>query len=313
MAKNMYQKREERKQNKLKDEDQGGVQKNVINWYPGHMVKATNEIRDSLRLIDIVIEVLDSRIPKSSQNYIIDEMAEGKEKIVVLNKADIADKQELIKWKEYYESKGIYVVLTNAQEGNNISKLLDIIKLVGNKIYEKKYENKKIEITPIYRALIVGIPNVGKSTIINKISNKNSANVGNKPGVTVRKQWIRVGTNIELLDTPGLLWPRLEDNNAGLKLALTGNIKQEILDVQELAVAGIKLLVGIDKYRLMLKEKYKLIDLDFEKTDYEILEEIGRKRGCLISKGEIDLNKTSKIFLDDFKNGRIGKISLDLI
>lgn len=277
------------------------------------MVKAANDIRDSLKLIDIVVEVLDSRIPKSSENYIINEMAEGKEKIVVLNKSDIADKIELNKWKEYYESNGVYVVMTNAQSGDNIKKLLEMIKFVGSKIYEKKYENKKIEITPIYRVLIVGIPNVGKSTIINKISNKNSANVGNKPGVTVRKQWIRVGSNIELLDTPGLLWPRLEDNNAGLKLALTGNIKQEILDVEELATEGIKLLIKNDRYKSMLKDKYKLTDEDLSKESYEILEAIGRKRGCIISGGEVNLDKASKFFLDDFKNGKIGRINLDLV
>jgi ribosome biogenesis GTPase A len=277
------------------------------------MVTAAKSIREDLKLIDIVVEVLDSRIPKSSQNYIIDEMSEGKERIVVLNKYDIADKTEVNKWKKYFEEKGISVVLTNAQSGENISKLIDTIKIVGNKIYEKKYENKKIDIRPIYRVLIVGIPNVGKSTIINKISKKNSANVGNKPGVTVRKQWIRVGDNIELLDTPGLLWPRLEDNNAGLKLALTGNIKQEILDMEELAVEGIKLLVKNEKYRQLLKEKYKLNDEDLEMEPYEIVEAIGRKRGCIVSGGNVDTEKASRVFLDDFKNGKIGNISLDVI
>jgi ribosome biogenesis GTPase A len=282
-----------------------------INWYPGHMVTAAKSIREDLKLIDIVVEVLDSRIPKSSQNYIIDEMAEGKERIVVLNKYDIADKAEVSKWKKYYEDKGIAVVLTNAQVGDNISKLLDTIKIIGNKIYEKKYENKKIDIKPIFRVLIVGIPNVGKSTIINKISNKSSANVGNKPGVTVKKQWIRVGDNIELLDTPGLLWPRLEDDKAGLKLALTGNIKQEILDVEELAIEGIKLLIKNEKYKLLLKEKYKLNDEDLNKEIFEIVEAIGRRRGCLISGGEVDTEKAAKMFLDDLKNGKIGNISLD--
>ncbi len=282
-----------------------------INWYPGHMVTAAKSIREDLKLIDIVVEVLDSRIPKSSQNYIIDEMAVGKERIVVLNKYDIADKNEVNKWKKHFEDKGIAVVLTNAQTGENISKLLDTIKVIGNKIYKIKYENKKIDIKPIFRVLIVGIPNVGKSTIINKISNKSSANVGNKPGVTVRKQWIRVGDNIELLDTPGLLWPRLEDDSAGLKLALTGNIKQEILDLEELAIEGIKLLIKNEKYKLLLKEKYKLNDEDLDKETFEIIEAIGRKRGCLISGGEVDTEKASRLFLDDLKNGNIGKISLD--
>jgi ribosome biogenesis GTPase A len=284
-----------------------------INWYPGHMVKATKAIKEDLKLIDIVVEVLDSRIPRSSQNYIIDEMAEGKARIVVLNKYDMADQKEVTKWVKYYDEQGVPTVLTNAQSGENINKLIDTIKSVGSKIYEKKYENKKVDIKPIYRVLIVGIPNVGKSTIINKISKRNVADVGNKPGVTVRKQWIRVGDNIELLDTPGLLWPRLEDNNAGLKLALTGNIKQEILDVEELAYEGIKLLISNEKYIKLLKEKYNLNDEDLNKEPFEILETIGRKRGCLISGGNVDTEKASKIFLDDFKNGKIGNISLDVV
>jgi len=284
-----------------------------INWYPGHMVTAARSIREDLKLIDIVVEVLDARIPKSSQNYIIDEMAEGKEKIVVLNKYDMADKIEVSKWKKYFEDKGISVVLTNAQTGDNISKLLDTIKVIGTKIYKKKYENKTIAIKPIFRVLIVGIPNVGKSTLINKISKKTSANVGNKPGVTIRKQWIRVGDNVELLDTPGLLWPRLEDGKAGLKLALTGNIKQEILDLEELSAEGVKILIKNERYKILFQEKYKLTEEDLIKEAHEIVEIIGRKKGCLISGGEVDLEKASKIFLDDFKNGRIGKISLDSV
>lgn len=310
----MYQKREQRKKDKLKDKNNAENNgKMNINWYPGHMVKAAKSIREDLKLIDIVVEVLDSRIPKSSQNYIIDEMAEGKARIVVLNKYDIADQKEVSKWVKHYEEKGVSVVLTNAQSGENINKLIDTIKSVGSKIYEKKYENKKIDIKPIYRALIVGIPNVGKSTIINKISKKNTANVGNKPGVTVRKQWIRVEDNIELLDTPGLLWPRLEDNNAGLKLALTGNIKQEILDVEELAYEGVKLLIKNEKYKQYIKERYNLNDEDFNKEPFDIIEAIGRKRGCLISGGSVDTEKASRVFLDDLKNGKIGNISLDIV
>lgn len=282
-----------------------------INWYPGHMVKATKSIKDDLKLIDIVVEVLDSRIPKSSQNYMIDEMAEKKARIVVLNKYDIADKVEVEKWKKHFEDKGMSVVLTNAQKGKNISKLIETIKSVGSKVYNKKYENKQIKIKPIYRVLIVGIPNVGKSTLINKISKKNSANVGNRPGVTVRKQWIRVAGNIDLLDTPGLLWPRLDDNNAGIKLALTGNIKQEILDVEELAYEGVKFLLCNEKYKQFLKEKYKLTDEELEKEPFDVVEVIGRKRGCLISGGRIDTEKVSRLFLDDLKNGNIGGISFD--
>lgn len=282
-----------------------------INWYPGHMVKTINEIKASIKLIDIVVEVLDARIPLCSRNPIIDELAVNKQRIVVLNKYDLADKKITDNFKKYFESKGMKVILTNASSGENINKLIETIKIVGNEIYDKKYENKSIEIRPIFRVLIIGIPNVGKSTIINKISKKNSAGVGNKPGVTVRKQWIKVEDNIELLDTPGLLWPRLDDNNAGIKLALTGNIKQDILDIEELSLEGIKILINNNEYKKLLQDKYKLEDMS--KEYYEIFEDIGKKRGCLVKGGEINYTKTAEIFIDDMKNGNIGRISLDNI
>lgn len=283
-----------------------------INWYPGHMAKAKSEIEKSLKLIDIVIEILDARIPKSSKNPMIDKMLESKEKIVVLNKSDLADKDELIKWKKYYEQDGSTCITTNANISENISKIIDAINIVGKKIYDKKYENKTIEINHIYRCMIVGIPNVGKSTIINKIANRQAVQIGNKPGVTKKNQWIRFGKNIELLDTPGLLWPKFEDMSVGIKLALFGNIKEEILDTQELACNGIEMLISVPKYKKLLIDKYKL-DNNLEIESYEILEMIGKKRGCLIKGGNVDMQKASKIFIDDMKNGKIGNITLDLI
>ena len=275
------------------------------------MLKAQNDIKDSLKLIDIVVEILDSRIPVSSSNRIIDEFSENKKKIIVLNKVDLSDMTETLKWKKYYEEKDINVVLCDANNKDNIKKLIEAIRKVGVSL--EKFKGKSVEVKPIYRVLIVGIPNVGKSTIINKISNKNSANVGNKPGVTTKKQWIRVGTDIELLDTPGLLWPKLDENNAGIKLALTGNIKQEILDVESLANEGIKILMGNKKYLKLLQEKYKLEDENLSLESYELMEIIGRKRGCLAKGNEIDFEKTSKLILDEIKNGKIGKITLDVI
>ena len=275
------------------------------------MLKAQNDIKDSLKLIDIVVEILDSRIPVSSSNRIIDEFSENKKKIIVLNKVDLSDMTETLKWKKYYEEKDINVVLCDANNKDNIKKLIEAIRKVG--ISLEKFKGKSIEVKPIYRVLIVGIPNVGKSTIINKISNKNSANVGNKPGVTTKKQWIRVGTDIELLDTPGLLWPKLDENNAGVKLALTGNIKQEILDVETLANEGVKILMSNEKYLKLLQEKYKLEEKDLNLESYELMEIIGRKRGCLMKGNEIDFEKVSKLILDELKNGKIGKISLDFI
>ena len=276
------------------------------------MVKAQNEIRNSLKLIDIVVEVLDARIPISSRNNLIKELVKDKKRIIVLNKSDLADKIELEKWKKYFEKNGNSCILTNANKSENIVNIVNEIRNQGKAIYDEKYKNKSVAIKPIYRVLIVGIPNVGKSTIINKIANKNVAIASNKPGVTKKNQWIRVGDDIELLDTPGLLMPRLDENDAGLKLALTGNIKPEILDNEELACNGIKILLE-KGYSNLLKLQYKLDDSDFDMEYYDILEKIGRKRGCLISGGNVDMSRAANIFLDDIKNGKIGLIILEKV
>lgn len=283
----------------------------TINWYPGHMVKAQNEIKQSLKLIDIVLEVLDSRIPISSRNPIIEEFSKNKKRIIVLNKSDLADDNETKKFLNYFEKKDTKCIAINSLNQSDIKRILECIKKVGKSIYDDK--DKKIDMNNIYRVLIVGIPNVGKSTIINKLSGKTSANVGNKPGVTVRKQWIRLANNIDLLDTPGLLWPKFENENIGINLALTGNIKQEILDEEELACQLINILSNNEKYKNMLCEKYKLVSDDFNFDAYDTLEIIGRKRGAIISGGNVDMPKASKLLLDDFKSGKIGKITLDNI
>ncbi|MCX8074381.1 MAG: ribosome biogenesis GTPase YlqF [Clostridia bacterium] len=292
-----------------------------INWYPGHMVKAKNDIIATVKLIDIVVEILDARIPKSSQNPNIDDFASTKERIVVLNKEDLADKEKTIEWKKSFNSKNISVVLLNASSGRGIKELVDTIQKIGKKIYEEKYKDKKINIEPIYRVLIVGIPNVGKSTIINKISGKNSALVGNKPGVTKKNQWVRVYNNIDLLDSPGLLWPKFESEEVGINLALTGNINQDILDIEELAYFGIKKLLRDEKYKKLLYDRYEINEEevnnelskldDSESIEIAIINLIGKKRGCLVAGGNIDINKVSKVFLDDFKNGKIGRITLE--
>ncbi len=279
-----------------------------INWYPGHMVKAQREIKESLKLIDVVVEILDSRIPYSSANPIVEELAQGKKRIVVLNKIDLADQNKIEKWEKKYKEEGKSVIKVDASKGTGIKNIITEIQRLGKEVYDAK--NKKIP-NPIFRALIIGIPNVGKSTIINKMANKNSAKVGNKPGVTVRKQWIRLSNNVELLDTPGILWPNLEDKNAGVNLALTGNIKQEILDVEELAVEAIKRIKEEPKYLEMLKNKYKLENDLLDILDYDIIELIGRKRGCLVSGGRVDMVKASTIFLDELKMGKIGNISFE--
>lgn len=310
----MYQKREQRKKDKAEEKNNAENNgKMNINWYPGHMVKAQNDIKDSLRLIDIVIEILDARIPRSSSNPIISELAKNKGRIILLNKSDLADNENLESWKKEFNDQGFTCISSNANDSRNIKQIINTIKELGSKIYEEKYKNRNIEIKPIIRALIIGIPNVGKSTIINKMANKQAVITGNKPGVTKKKQWIRISDNIDLLDTPGLLWPKLDDNDVGVKLALTGNIKQEILDVELLAYEGLKLMLTNDKYKNMLKEKYNLNESDFELDTYDILEAIGRKRGCIVSGGNVDMERTSKILIDDIKNGKIGKISFDKI
>ena len=282
-----------------------------INWYPGHMVKAQNEIKDSLKLIDIVVEILDARIPMSSRNPLINELAGNKARIVVLNKADLADVNVTNKWKEYFESQNITCIAANSSVPSDIKNIIESIKKIGNNIYLEKNKDRKIEITPIYRVLVIGIPNVGKSTIINKIAGKNTANVGNRPGVTKKKQWIRVSSNIDLLDTPGLLWPNLDDNESGLKLALTGNINPDILDVEELACEGIGLLLRSSKYNRLLAQKYNISDDILHLDNYDILESIGKRRGCLVSGGNVDMTKAANVFLEDLKSGKIGKISFE--
>ncbi len=296
------------------NEIQGGLHKSVINYYPGHMVKAQNDIKSVIKLIDIVVEVLDARIPISSRNPIVDDIAKEKQRIVVLNKSDLADYDETKKWIKYFEEKGITALAVDSSIPSDIKKIIDEITKKGDIVYKNKKESIDLEYNPIYRVLIAGIPNVGKSTIINKIAKRNAAEVSNKPGVTVRKQWIRVASNIDLLDTPGLLWPRLDENNAGEKLALTGNIKQDVLDIEGIACIGIEMLLEKEKYKNMFLEKYKLSQEDIESLDsYDVLEMIGRKRGCLISGGNVDTMKASKIFLDELKAGKIGRISLESI
>lgn len=276
------------------------------------MLKTINEMKNNIKLIDIVCVVLDSRIPDSSKNDIIFDIAKDKPVILVLNKADLADGERLKEKVTEYKEKGYEVVLTNANLGQGINELVKKMLEVGK---NNKYTNKTSEeyknITPIYRVLVSGIPNVGKSTIINKLAGKKAANVGNKPGVTRTKQWIRIDNNIELLDTPGILWPKLDENDAGIKLALTGNIKEEILDIEELAFYYINYVRQNEKYLEMLKNRYKITEDIDEMEDYEVFELIGQKRGAYLKGKEVDYNKTAKIILDEFKAGIIGKMNLE--
>lgn len=277
----------------------------VINWYPGHMKKTRELIEAHLKLIDVVVEVLDARIPISSKNPHIDDLIATKPRIVALNKFDLADPNVLDEWISYYKKQGISAVPINALNGEGINRLLHEIKCVCHGKLEKlEQQGRK---NPTLRAMIVGIPNVGKSSLINKLAGKNSAKVGNKPGVTRGKQWIRLNNELELFDTPGILWPKIDDERVGMNLAWTGAIKDEILHIDELALGLIGLLQVF--YPEALKERYKLTELSEDKL--ENMEFIGRKRGCLMSGNSIDYDKVARLIIDEFRKGTIGQISLE--
>lgn len=292
-------------------------QNTTINWYPGHMAKTKRQIIEDLKLVDIVIELLDARIPKSSQNPDIEEITKNKKKIIVLNKCDLSDDKANNLWLRYFENKNIPAVLVDSNSGKGIElcikKIEEIMEQEKAKFSEKGRTGRKI------RAMIVGIPNVGKSSFINRISKKVTAQVGNKPGITRQKQWIHINEKIELLDTPGVLWPKFQNEKVASNLSFTGTIKEEILDKIEIAYQLTKFL--LENYEDKLCNRYKIeksyikIILAKEEPEniniYEIMQEIGRKRGCIISGGKIDDEKTAKIILDEFKNGLLGKISLE--
>ena len=288
-----------------------------INWYPGHMAKTRKQIMQDLKLVDIVIEILDARIPISSQNPDIAEITHGKKKIVILNKCDLAEENQNKLWVEYFNKKGIQAVLTDSNSGKGIEESIRKIELVMEE--NIKAQAEKGRIGRKIRAMILGIPNVGKSSYINRISKRTTAGVGNKPGVTKQKQWIRINEKVELLDTPGVLWPKFENEEVALHLAFTGTIKEEILERTEIAYYLVKFL--IENNRKQLCDRYKIENTYIEnilKQDrpeneniYEVMLEIGKKRGCIISGGNIDEEKTAKIILDEFKNGKLGKITIE--
>lgn len=288
-----------------------------INWYPGHMAKTRKQIMQDLKLVDIVIELLDARIPISSQNPDIAEITKGKKKIVILNKCDLAEENQNKLWVEYFNKKGIQAVLTDSNSGKGIEESIRKIELVMEE--NIKAQAEKGRIGRKIRAMILGIPNVGKSSYINRISKRTTAGVGNKPGVTKQKQWIRINEKVELLDTPGVLWPKFENEEVALHLAFTGTIKEEILERTEIAYYLVKFL--IENNRKQLCDRYKIENTYIEnilKQDrpeneniYEVMLEIGKKRGCIISGGNIDEEKTAKIILDEFKNGKLGKITIE--
>ena len=280
------------------------------------MAKAKREIIEDLKLIDVVIEILDARIPISSQNPDIKNIINKKKRIIILNKYDLANETETRKWQEYFKKQGIETVLVNSNTGDGIRETINKIEKI---MQDEREENaRKGRINKTIRVLVLGIPNVGKSSFINRISKRKTATVGNKPGVTVKKQWIRIANNIELMDTPGILWPKFESEQVGLNLAFTGTIKDEIIDKEEISFYLLKYLLNnhlellAKKYKLD-EEKIKDILKQYDETQViiQLMEQIGKNRGALVSGGKVDNKKVSNILLQDFREGKIGRITLE--
>ena len=277
-----------------------------IQWFPGHMAKTRRMLTENMKMVDVVVELLDARIPRSSQNPEISVLTMNKPRVILLNKSDLADPAKNKLWKEWFSQAGIDVIHTNSITGEGIAELKSRLK----KIMQPKLENAaaKGRINKPIKTMIVGIPNVGKSAFINKLTGKATAVTGDRPGVTRSRQWVRINPEIQLMDTPGILWPKFEDPETGLHLAFTGAIRDEIMDVPTLAAKLLEKLSNL--YPDNLAERYKLDDIQ-GKTGAILLEEAGRKRGCLVSGGEIDFNRIGNIILDEFRAARVGKITLE--
>ena len=280
--------------------------KTNINFFPGHMNKARKEIEEKIKLIDIVYEVVDARMPSSSRIKDIDDLIKNKPKIMIMTKRDLCDLDKTNKWISYYESLGYKVFLTDLVNDKNVNKLFTLTDEVLNDLNAKRIE-KGMEVRK-YRALIMGVPNVGKSTLINKITGRKAVNVGNKPGVTKDISWIRINDKLDLMDTPGILWPKIDDQKQAYTLACFSSIKDEILPIDEVACYILKYM--FDNYQDLLFNRYGSFSLDEE--DYtDAYEHIGRKRGCLVRGNEVDYNKVSNIIIKDLRDGYLGKVTFD--
>lgn len=286
-----------------------------LQWYPGHMTKAIRMMQENIKLIDIIIEITDARIPASGRNPDIDELGKNKFRLIILNKADLADPTITKRWKEYYQKQGYFVMEMNSKTGNEAGKVKELIQ---NACAEKIEKDKKRGIVgrPI-RAMVAGIPNVGKSTFINKLAGKASAKTGNKPGVTKGKQWISLGKNLQLLDTPGILWPKFEDQTVGLHLAFIGSMNDENIDTDELACELIKILKQYypnaisEKYNITDEQIDELMEDQYQTPASAVLSAIAINRKCFKQGATPDISRASALLLDDFRNGRLGRLSLE--
>ena len=276
-----------------------------INWYPGHMKKTKEDIEKNLKLVDIVLEIIDARIPESSRNPMLDDILKDKPRMTIMNKSDLADPKENQRWINKFKNEGIIALPMNSKEKINVGKIYDMAReILADKF--RKYEEKEIE-NPIIRMMIVGVPNSGKSTFINNVANRKGARVGNRPGVTQTKQWIKTNSNLQLLDTPGVLWPKFDDRT-GLHLSYTNAIKDEILNIEDLTLYFLKEVA--EEYPENLKERYG-VDPTMEAID--IYEAIAKRRGAIIAGGDFDYTRTATIILNDFRTGKLGRITLEKI
>jgi ribosome biogenesis GTPase A len=278
----------------------------TIQWFPGHMAKARRQVTEKLKLVDIIFELVDARIPYSSRNPMIDEIIQHKPRLVLLNKADMADPRMTKEWIQYFDSKGIKALAINSQAGVGMKEIVSASELILKEKFDRMRAKGVVRPRAI-RAMIVGIPNAGKSTLINRLAKKNIAKTGNTPGVTKAQQWIKVGKELELLDTPGILWPKFEDQEVGSKLALTGAIKDTILNLQDICVYALRFLER--KYPERLKERFQLEYIPEDIVDF--FDEIGKRRGCLMGGGQVDYDKVAELVLREFRSELFGPITLE--
>ena len=275
-----------------------------IQWYPGHMTKAKRQMQEDIKLVDLLIEIVDARIPRSSRNPDLAEIGKGKARLILLNKSDLADERENKKWHEYYRNNNISCLFVDSR---NKSSLRSIPALVQEACKEKieRDARRGIKNRPV-KAMVVGIPNVGKSTFINSYAGKACTKTGNKPGVTKGKQWVRLSANVQLLDTPGVLWGKFEDPVIGKNLAFIGSVNDDVINTEELAVELIRFLM--EKYQGALSERYSIEERD---DAAGVLYDIGKKRGCIVKDNEVSYEKAAALLLDEFRNGKLGRITLE--
>lgn len=280
-----------------------------IQWFPGHMTKTKRQIQASLKLVDAVAEILDARIPLSSKNPDLQKLIQNKPKVVLLNKCDMANQTATSRWIDYYASQGITAIAVDCKSGKGLNKYAPAV----NNVLSERRERLKAKgmVNPMLRIMIVGIPNVGKSSFINRVAKQNRAKVEDRPGVTRGNQWYSIAKNIEMLDTPGVLWPKFDDKIVGERLAFTGAVKDQILDTELLAVRLLDFLRSLKPADFIAR--FKLEDIDLDAIDsYELLNVIGKKRGMLISGGEIDTERAAIMLLDEFRSGKLGRITLEM-